>query len=222
MNILIQLAWMAFVVVLAAYVLHSYIILRQRETVLPDKQAIYGFLSRQGYAGTPALSIVAGEANVEFYGDFCPMLRASLLAGETEGKVTFVIGPKLSTWETNRAAIGASGLPVEGLRVEQLIGLHPVLQLRHDFPERVDLYLKRDNQYPHFAVVGKNALYLEEPHEPLRESKAIWIDKPNPWLLRKYNSKLRELIDADNATKIANDADIARIPFGYYVSPEAA
>lgn len=218
MNMLIILAWIAFAAILLIYVYHAYTILRQKETVLRDKQAIYRFLSNRRYPDAMSLAIVAGEANVEFYGDFCPLLRETFLKQGGASKVTFVIGPKLSTWSKNQPMIGANGLPLPNLSTEQLLAMHPILQLRHDFPDHVEIYLKQNNQYHHFALAG-NALYVEEPHEPLKESKAIWIDNPNPWLQKKYAKKLQELVSSGNAVKIESDNDISsRIPFGYFVS----
>lgn len=178
---------------------------------MADKSHIFNFLSKKTVEeNIKKISIVAGEANISFYEELCNKIVAS----NNPVQIELLMGPEISTWSCNSSLLNKK-LPVDGLSDEQILSLHPLFRLKALFGNRVRLYLKLTNDDRHFAFIG-DGLYIEERHKPLKESRAVWIERPNYLLRSKYKNMLKNAIER-NSRPIESIDDMRCVPFAYFV-----
>lgn len=216
-SVLLLVATLAYLYVV------GWVVMRQKEFPALSKDEIYRRLNNKLLADSPeSLKISAGEANIAFYETFCREIRTKLEEGHM-GDVRFVVGPKLSTWKSNRSKLdqpedAAEGwLPKTNVADEDIVRLHPILGLVRDYPEKTHLYLKK-SESPHFALAGDRYLYAEAPHVPLDEKCGMLIERPNPLLRRRYAKMFEQIVGDDQ--KVTPDK-FRRLRFDYFIAGES-
>ncbi len=131
----------------------------------------------------------AGEANVKTYSQLKPVIE-SFLNKNPQNRVIFVIGPIISIKPEIYKRLQKNKF--SDLKVEEL---HPLFDLLFKYPDKVNIYYKKDDSFKdinHFAI-GGNYLYMEAFHKPLQERKAILVESPVSSLRKKYD-KFKKLL----------------------------
>ncbi len=197
---------------------------RQKERRLSSKEEIYEAMQDEVYQkNTLHLDVVAGEANIEIYWKLCKIIQNKLSEGSLE-MVNFIIGPSLSTWETEKTVLDhLDKIKPEFQKPGKIKELHPLFQLLLDYPDKVNVYYKKPNtkieNEPHF-VLTDTLIYTERPHKPLNESKAMIIENPNILMRNKYSKKLDNIKTGTEVVKLTTEKEVWETASFSYFQPK--
>lgn len=80
---------------------------RQKERKLSSKEEIYNVMQDDVYQkNTQNINVVAGEANIEIYDKLCAITKRKLIDASLKS-ASFIVGPILSTWDSQREVLGS-------------------------------------------------------------------------------------------------------------------
>jgi len=216
---LIENIYIGLGVLFIGYVILSFFILSQKESIVRGRDEIYMSMNKVYQKKTKTLKVLAGEANKNVYIKLCELIEQKFDEGTLQ-KVIFAVGPTISIFSEDMKYIDSNGK--FNNQIDSIIELHPIFKLYQKYNQQVEIYYKKNNEYindSHF-VITDNILYVEKPHQPLEETDAVIINNPNPFLKYKYQRKIKNLLNKNDLIKINSIQDLTNIKF--YDFPKAA